>query len=366
MNTSIKSRIKRRHFRSLDAFASELVKSYDEFEGMNYRILSMRIAELDKGKAVWWKKKKDLLDRLLNVLEMDESDLDIRKAESRHAFKFQAFPLIPALDLRVKDAWKIGEPALTQSDSRADSGRYASKPTLSYWFDSVGIAPRKIQWLQITDAVEYRLLTHRLTTVGRRDIIVEEALDDVIEKHLDRLLDPSLLILVFKTASYDAVVHLDRISRAESPRLIVSPKSVPSPDSDANAQERGNRLSSSNPPNPGNQTTPPQIESWLWRLKPNWRALMLRWLDQHFGEHDIATPFNYEVAQTLLDKFDRDAQWFADVHDVLILSRAIDFHSQEELQDALHSKGRAYDLLQLLLGRNKTQLKLLRQLVAAR
>ncbi|MCR5891197.1 MULTISPECIES: hypothetical protein [Burkholderia] len=365
MDKPIAIRIKRK-FRSIDAFAAELVKSRREFASMTPRSLSARIGALDKGENVWWEKRKACLDRLLEVLRMEASELKTRRAASRYIFSFPAFPEVPPLDFRRHETWQIGEPTLAQPGPHSNHDRYRDRPALQFWFESAGFAPEKIQWLQVEDAVEYEMLTRRLAAIGRRELLATPSLGNAIGTHLDRLLDTSPLILVCESASYDDVLQLVGMHRSGSPRLIVSPLSVPSPDINASAQERCNVFDSVSPSASGYQAAPLPVEKWIWKLKRDWRALMLQWLERHFNEHEVGTAFNYDLARTLLDKFDRDAQWFSNVYEILVLCHAIDGYAQQPLDEALSSKRRASDLLQLLFGRDKTQLKLLRQLISAR
>lgn len=359
MDQSIKSHLKSKNFRSVDAFSKELVKSYAEFKDIRPRILSMRIAELDKGEGTWWDRREPKLNRLLEVLEIDPDEFQSRRIDGRHTFRFKAFPLVPPFDFRRKETWEIGEPA--QALPGTYSSRYDNKPTLSYWFESTGFAPGKIQWLHVEDDVEYQLLTHRLKAIGPRDLLATPTLGEALDQHLDRLLDPAPLILVFESASYNDVLHFASMYRASSPRLIVSPLPAPSPE----GEQRGSAFDRAHVPAAAEHTEPLPIEPWFWLLKPDWRSLMMQWLERHFTEQNVKTGFTYELARTLLDEFDRDAQWFATVHDVLVLCRTIDYE-KVELREALTSKGGAPQLLKLLLGSNKPQLTLLRQLIAAR
>ncbi|MDR8029509.1 hypothetical protein KPA93_17810 [Burkholderia cenocepacia] len=366
MDKPIAIRIKKR-FRSIDAFAAELVKSHHEFGSMMPRSLSARIGALDKGESAWWEKRKACLDRLLEVLGMEASELKTRRAASRYIFSFPAFPEVPPLDFRRHETWQIGEPTLAQPGPQSNHDRYRDRPALQFWFESAGFAPEKIQWLQVEDAVEYEMLTRRLAASDRRELLATPTLGDAIDTHLDRLLDTSPLILVCESASYDDILRFARMHRSGSPRLIVAPCPAPSPDIIAREQERGGVFESvSSSASGDHQVGPLSVEKWSWTLKRDWRALMLRWLERHFNDNEVGTAFNYEVAHTLLEKFDRDAQWFSTVYEVLVLCHAIDAYAQQTLEDALTSKGRASDLLQLLLDRDKTQLKLLRQLIAAR
>ncbi|CAE6855856.1 hypothetical protein [Paraburkholderia nemoris] len=355
MHKPITSRLAKKQLRSVEELSRTLIKTYtNEFADIEARILSLRIGALNNGKPVWWEKRPQKLKCLLDFLELERDDLAVSRKSGRYTFEFSAFPGVPPLDLRREDIWEISELVLMQGDMRVQQNRYQSKPTLRYWLEGIGLTPGKIQWLQIEDAVEYQMLTRKLAAVGRHDIIFVKSLSDVLENDFERLFDPSPLILAIRDDVTAKTLKPFAIHRPDAPRLIVSP--FPPPISGPRANSDTN----------ADLAKLVDIESLAWSLKPNWRQSMLQWLDERMNGLEANTLFTSEAAQSLLDKFDPDGQWFVSVEEILILCQAIDEAKERKLQKAMESNGNASVLLELLLGRNESQSDLIEQLIAAR
>lgn len=350
----ITSQRKARGLLSTEELSRELVSHYpDDFGEMDSRSLSAKIADLDKGRPVWWVKRPQKLERLIEFLELDRDELNLGVKSGRHIIGFPMFPNLTPLDLRREDAWVIGDAVLMKDGRPSEPGRYGRRPTLDRWFESTGFVSGGIEWLQVTDGFEYRLLTQKLAIIRGSEFIMRDSLGEVIEKDVERLRTPSPLVITIRLDASVETLEIIANHRPDAPRLIVSPypRPVAKPGNGSSSFEKPSRFA---------------IQDWVWILRPNWRQSLLQWIEQRLDSRNTDRLFTNEAALILLDKFDRNSQWFASVEDVLILCGAIDDTKERHLSKALESDGAGSHLLELLLGRHASRSPLIEQLIKAR
>ncbi|SFU25533.1 hypothetical protein SAMN05192563_10385 [Paraburkholderia aspalathi] len=105
MMGKITSQRKSKGFPSTEELSRTLVGQYaDEFGEMSSRSLSAKIADLDKGRSIWWINRPQKLKLLIAFLELDPEELDIGGKSGRHIIDFPMFPNLTPLDLRREDA----------------------------------------------------------------------------------------------------------------------------------------------------------------------------------------------------------------------------------------------------------------------
>ncbi|MFK3741552.1 hypothetical protein [Massilia sp. TN1-12] len=359
MQNPIKAARKRKDIRSNDALAGILMDTYPGvFTIDNPRTLSKMIGALDRGDPTWWLNRPDETQHLVEYLELDINDLNLEKKTGRHTFAPPMFPDFPALALQREATWVIGEAKKMENNAPVGPSRYYSKPTLDFWLTpgALGVGPSQTQWLYVPDHIEFDLLTRKLDAVSHHHVVFEATLDGVLDKHLDYLHHQKPLVVVLRDDATGEALQLVMQHRQGAPLLIISPWPMPSlPEANASVQGRGAKL-----------VKRLELESWVWTLLPNWRELLLTWVEQRLNKAGTETSFSSAGAQQLLNKFDPSGQWFTQVEDVLVLAQAVSEQGERKLAAAV---GRGTDLsalLNLLFNRKEADLSLTERLVQAR
>lgn len=359
MPHSIKAARQRKNIRSNDALASLLLTNYPEtFKGDNPRSLSKQIGDLDREDGSWWLKREDKMSCLLEVLGIDADDLKLQKKAGRHTFAPAMFPDFPALSLVREETWVIAEPRQLLNDAPVESSRYHTKPTLDFWLapGAIGVGPHQTQWLCVQDNVEFDLLTRKLDAVSRHEVVFGHTISDVLEKHLDSVRHHAALIVVIRSEEGGENLQLLIELRQGAPLLIISPWAPPAlPD-----VTHSKRAAIEGP------SRKLEFESWIWTLLPNWRELLLEWIEQRFKQTNTDSYFSSGAACQLLDKFDPSLQWFTRVEDVLVLAQAVADFREHDLKRAIGSGADVSALLELLFGRGDANLGLIERLVQSR
>lgn len=351
---TIASQRKAKGYASTEELSRALVSQCaDDFAEMDSRSLSAKIADLDKGRSVWWMKRPKKLKSLIEFLELEMDELSLGQRSGRYVIDFPMFPNLTPLDLRREDAYIIGDAILMKDGRRNEPGPYGSRPTLERWFQSSGHVSGGIEWLQVADGFEYRLLTQKLALIRSTEFILCDSLGEVIENDVERLRTPSPLVIVIRNDASVETLEILAHYRPDAPRLVVSPHSKP-------LAKFGNSSGSSGKP------ALLEIRDWVWTLRPDWRQSLLHWIEHRLESKNVDRLFTKEAAWNLLNKYDRNHQWFATVEDVLILCGAIDNAKEIPLGKALRSAVTGSHLLELLLGRQESRLSLVQQLVKAR
>lgn len=359
MEYPIKAARKRKGIRSNDALALTLITDYPGvFTIDNPRSLSKMIGALDRGDPTWWRDRSIETQHLVEFLELDMNDLDLKKKTGRHVFAPSMFRDFPALSLEREDIWVIGEAKKIGNNAPVEPSRYHSKPTLDFWLTpgAFGIGPRQTQWLCVPDAIEFDLLSRKMDAVSHHKVIFALSLDDVLDKHMDYLHHQRPLVLVLCGDANGDTLQLVMQHRQGAPLLIISPSPTPFlPDASANVQARSTKL-----------VKRLELESWVWTLLPNWRERLLVWVEQRLNNAGTETSFSSAGALQLLHKFDPSGQWFTQVEDVLVLAQAVSEQGERKLDAAV---GRGTDvsaLLNLLFNRKEADLSVMERLVQAR
>lgn len=360
MPNAIKIAAKRKGITGYDALADELIEhDRTAFGGKSARYLGKMIGELDRHDARRWRKHPAALQCLLDFLDLSVGDLELHRTASQLLFEPVAFPDLPPLSLVDGKIWTIGEALMSVDHATAQpQSRYEIRKTLDYWLRPGlhGSEPLQPQWLWVSDATEFDLLTRKLDAVSHHRVLHKESARAAWEEHRDDLHyhRPLILLLTETQSPSDLEVLLQHRQRA--PLLIISPWNVPPREETPSSQ-------------PG--TDPPVLlpwfELWQWVLLAGWKGRLLHWIDAHFREKDGKdTLFSGEDVLRLLDQLDPGGRLFTSVEDVLRLAQAVYKSDNTVVGGSLKPRGQSGDWLERLAGPNDVEQDLLLTLVEAR
>lgn len=356
MRNPIKSAPLYKNYDNFNAIARALLEEHkDIFDGCNERVLGNKIGELNNGKTTWWAKRPDKMKCLSVLLGLDENALSLDQESNPHVFRFGSFPNCPPLDLMRENAWEISEPRLMSGNQEVVPGRYQSKPTLSRWLSAEPLTGRTdcIEWLQISDSMEYDLLTRKLAATGGAQMVSRQSLQDVINVDIAHVRRPvPLVVAVRDVAQGSDVVDLCR-HRANVPLLIISPWTPPELPT-AGSADGQEKIS---------------LNHWVWSKLPNWRDRLLLWVYKRIErqrDNDSPCDFLRGICQTILDKCDTGHQWFACIDDVLTLCHVVSRQQDAELEGVLKGKDALTELPKLLFDGDKESLAHLQHIIRAR
>lgn len=358
MRNPIKAALERKDIGSYDELACILMRQPDNaFEGDNSRSLASEIGRLDRGKSTWWNKRPALTDQLITFLELDAEDLGLARKSGRDIYVPEMFPDFPPLSLRREAIWTIAEAKKLINDMPVVTSRYYLKPTLDFWLTpgALGMGPSRAQWLCVADNVEFELLTRKLGAVTHHHILFETTISALMDKHADYVHHHKPLVVVIDGDGDGDDVRLLVEHRQRAPLLVISRHMLLLlPD----IAEEGRSFDVAR--------GAMEIESWVWTLLPNWREMVLDWIEKRFERTGTDTLFTSEAASDLLLQFDPGHQWFTRVEDVLVLAQAVADRREKGLKRLVGSGASLSALLTLLFDRDESNLGLTQQLVQAR
>lgn len=98
---------------SRDQLAKRVLERWKPAEEISYRSLGNQIAHLEKGNRIWWQKRAEAAQALVDVLEIELEDLGLDRAVvgSRTAIPFHDFPAVRPFDPKAERPCEIGNEA---------------------------------------------------------------------------------------------------------------------------------------------------------------------------------------------------------------------------------------------------------------
>jgi len=360
-------------YNSFNKVASKLMATQpDLFEkpGKNkditMRSLGSKISELDRGKTTWWLKREAETNCLIKLLDINRDDLGLHQKTGRHIFPWAVFPDFPALDLMRENYWSIATPELVSNNKEQGSDRFnhLTKPTLDFWLSpqGTGFPSKKVEWLYVPDKMEFDLLTRKLEAVGRHEIVPSKSLREVVANDIERVRNHQPLILAIQANPEADHLKVVTSYRQGAPLLVISPWPLPNLLLQEEA-ETGNESGK----NAGEKTlTPDDVNNWTWTLLPNWRELLLQWIEHRLKKLGTNTEFSSGAALDLLKQFDPSGSWFIGVDDVLMMCQAVSESKKSQLKIVAGSDDDVALLLSLLFNRDPSSLDLIQPLIERR
>jgi len=380
MRYPIKKALTRQNLKSNGALAGELLAAYPEVfidkekKPLKLRTLSAKLSELDRGMTAWWRNRPLATQSLTIKLGIEQSELDLNPVDQSKLFPLPSFLAFPPLFLNRETPWRIADATRDQDIDRVAS-RYGVSRTLDYWLDTKrrNFHPDHVQWLCVPDAVEFEILTRRLTGLGYHQVRRAATPEAALTRYTDELmLADSLIVVVDGVGDGEPVGQLANL-RYGAPLLIIArdplPGLAPEPKQDGEAANSDLGEFSTQfriAKDLAARTAHGEIECWTWTLMPNWRERLLAAIERRMRDLGTDKPFSSNATQALLDKFDRSHQWFVNVDDVLVLCQTVCEGEEENLRNALKSGTDTAGLLSLLFYRDEAHLDQMRHLSAMR
>lgn len=299
--------------------------------------LAAYLSDLDRGEGDWWRENPQATKVLLDVLELpDEGALGIHR-DVPAAFSLSAFPALPPINFATRDTpWSIGKAQLAHVPGADElPGRYGKQQTLECWLTSRPrpFDDRLMDWLHVTDALEFKFLLHRLAVAWRQPPLRWRSIAQGMRDDQARLLDPAPLIV--ELAAPATALEVDQLSmyRDRAPLLVVA--RYPLPDAlgasfagapgvlagwDAIRSEHAPRDAALDEERERIACNLAQIGYWIWRLDSDWRDQVIDWAAARVKG---SAPLDAQAVKKRLNEIDPGEGIFTQTSEVLELCHVI-------------------------------------------
>ena len=311
-------------FKTDGAIARALLATFaDNSWTLSERSLAAKVGELDRGKLVWWANNPDKAECLGKLLDVPLADFGLHgPAINSHVFGFDDFPELPPLDLKREKPWVLGDAYL---DSSQKSSMGFGRETLEDWFKPAlwtGRPPYNKDWLYMADDMERQLLSKALAAAGNFEVVFVEELSDA----RSRLQSPKPLIVSVRADGGDEDLAALALRPDHAGTLVIASYMLPVRKATSSVEYLGweQRTTSGLERNSFQLTAPGpmgDLNRWTWRLFPDWRSQLLKWVEAYVHRHGIDSSFSDQRIGNWLDRFDPRGQWFCTATDVMQLCR---------------------------------------------
>lgn len=182
-----------------------------------------------------------------------------------------------------------------------------------------------MNWLYVADDLERQLIIKRLAAAGNFEVSFVHELADVG----NRLLSPKALIVSVRASGGDEDLMALARRPEDSGILVIAPFVLPVRKETSSAEwlswetfsVRGqvrdiNDLTATKRPTFGKG-----VKRWAWSLFPDWRSLLLKWVEAKVAGHGLDSSFSDQRIDKWLDGFDPRGEWFCTTTDMMQLCR---------------------------------------------
>ena len=290
-------------------FAEHLWDNHEKlFESLDRttRSLEARLTLLGRGERLeWWEKNPGALEVVARELGVEPSSLRAGRARDKHVFTFASFPTLPALDLKREDRYHIGRPEFISDEENSRN----IPPNLDHWFFGEGSSrsPEMLDWLQIEDETEFKLIANHLAAASRHTVLVLASAAELLGKHVDVMRHRSPLIVAIDDKVSAGQLQSLRDRAQTAPLLVISRHALPSHQGGA-LQIAADQVAKS-------------IKMWRWTLDPDWRGKVIAWVEQRLVEYGVKPGTSAKELIAWLATFDPGRRWLSRTGDVLQLCR---------------------------------------------
>lgn len=324
-------------FESNNKLAEALIATYPEVSwGEKHRSLGNKIGDLDKGVTTWWRNNPDKASCLAELLELSLEDLGLHEKSASTSFYFLEFPELPPLDFKRDEIWQIAYEEL--DPQQISPGAIDRKPKMEFWLERQATLdwrqPTSFDWLRVSDDLHRRLLSRKLSTSGRYEVVFTETLAAAAT----RLLNPKPVIVVVEQDGGSE----DLSALAERPRdagiLVIAPFMLPPREATSSAESLGWEAITIK--GKEGRIFDLSAKHWSgldavkrWKLKnlPNWRERLLAWVERRLSRHGCDTFFSAQAIEEWLKSFDPHGLWFCSTADVMQLCHVVHRNSEKLL-----------------------------------
>lgn len=304
--------------------------------GMNERSLGNRLAELDKGKTIWWHNKPTLAQLLVDFLEISKEDLGLHEKTCSIALHFQEFPELPPLDFKNDESWQIANEELDSPQEPSDTA--GSKPTLELWLRKqpawVRQPPTNVDWLCVTDDLHRNILASEMSASSHHEVVFTDTLGATVV----RLRNQKPVIVVVQQDGGDS----DLAALAERPEgagiLIIAPFMLGHREEGSTSEWRSWEARTTKGKDKRIFELSTQsldfshtIKRWVLRKHPDWRERLLTWVEHRLDHSKIDTYFSAQAVSEWLKSFDKSEQWFCTTSDLMQLCHLVHRYSEKRL-----------------------------------
>lgn len=324
-------------FESYNKLAEALIAAYPKVSwGEKHRPLGNKIGELDKGITTWWRNNPEKSSCLAELLELSLEDLGLHEKSAGSAFYFLEFPELPPLDFKRDESWQIAYEEL--DPDQVTPSKINSKPKMEFWFGGRPTLdwrqPTSFDWLWVSDDLHRRLLSRKLSTSGRYEVVFTETLAGAAT----RLANPKPVIVVVEQdgGSDDLAALAERPNDAGV--LVIAPFMLSSREATSSAESRGWEartiqgkagrvfdLSSKH------GFGLDAVKRWELKKLPDWRERLLAWVERRLSRHGCDTFFCAQAVEDWLKSFDPDGLWFFSTADLMQLCHVVHRNSEKFL-----------------------------------
>lgn len=270
------------------------------------RSLEARLSLLGKGERLeWWEDHPGALEVIAQELGMSATLLTQDRGPAKHVYRFPGFPALPALDLKREERYGIGRPEQITDQQK----RFRSSLNLEHWFfgDGANRSPQVLDWLQIEDDTEFRLVSGHLAVASRHKVLQIKSPSELFAQQVDVLRHRSPLIVAFDEQVNAGQLQSLRDRAEKAPLLVISRHSLPRRHGGASQVASGRDAS--------------DINTWQWILHSNWRGIILTWVEDRLAAHGMKTATSAKELGDWLLAFDPGQRWCPRSEDVLQLCR---------------------------------------------
>jgi len=288
MGVSIDELRERAGFRSRDALAQRVVALWGDPK-QKPRSIGIKLAELAKGKTVWWRHRGAAARALATALNVDQEELGLTDLTGESIFVFRDFPLARGFDARGEVPCQLGNEA---------------------WFAPIGSQTR---WIHAPPGTgrSFTAHVHRYRH-GTRVVRVPTLMEAL--PHIGK--PGPLLVEVERADDKDWAAEQQLLTRGSV--LVIAPflcwnLRTPAPPQDPHSEPISSLEFRPEPP----AAEPPDWAAVLsWVPRRGWRQQFIRWICER-----VATDvdFNLEDMFRWLDQQDPQARLFATPGDLLPL-----------------------------------------------
>lgn len=338
MSGPIRTASKFSEFKSNNKLADALIAAYPKINwGAKPRSLGNKLGELDKGTITWWRNNQDKTKCLAEFLELSLEDLGLHEKAAGTAFHFLEFPELPPLDFKRDESWQI---AFEELDPRqVFPSETSSKPTMDFWLEERPASgwrqPTDFDWLWVPDDLHRRLLSRKLNTSGRYEVVFSETLAAAAI----RLRNPKPVIVAIEQdgGSDDLAALAERPNDAGV--LVIAPFML-SPREDTSSAEscgwearttmgKAGRIFDLSSKRWSGLSA---VKRWELKKLPDWRERLLAWVERRLSRCNVVdTLFSAQAVGEWLKSFDPAGLWFRTTSDLMHLCHLAHRDSEKRL-----------------------------------